>query len=209
MLKLNRRNFLQASGATVLLNRFNVSASPAGLVEAEASAFVRTNSEGESWTVGNALVEREVHFDPKLGLYTSSWRHKVTGTDFIESARRRARQGSEFSVSVDEVSLAGSSGGDWEFVSARTEKLTRSGECLTIQLRAKAKPLELALFYAVYDAHPVVQKWIAITNRGTSPVTLSHLSFESVTLRPGAPERVAGIGVLRLPAAGSILHWQG
>jgi len=46
------------------------------ILEAQTNgAFVRTNAEGKSWTVGNTLVEREIHFDPHDGLYTASWRH--------------------------------------------------------------------------------------------------------------------------------------
>ena len=89
---------------------------------------------------------------------------------------------------VDGDSLAGSNGSAWEFIEAKTEKLAPSGESLAINLRAKTKPIDVTIFYAVYDAHPVVQKWIAITNRGTDPVTLSHLSFESVTIAPGPPD---------------------
>ena len=52
----------------------------------------------------------------------------------------------------------------------------------------------MTVFYAVYDAHPVVQKWIAITNRGTAAVTLSHLSFESLSIAPGPPEVLQASG---------------
>ena len=40
----------------------------------------------------------------------------------------------------------------------------------------------------IYDNHPVVQKWIAITNLGTAPITLSHLTFESPSISPGPPD---------------------
>jgi alpha-galactosidase len=186
MIRFNRREFLQASTASVLLS--GISAANQAGNAASSEAFVRANADGQSFTIGNALVERDLRIDPELGLYTSSWRHKLTGTDFIESARRRSRQGSEFSVTVDGVPLVGSNGAAWEFVAAHSEKITPAGECLAIQLRAREHPLEVAVFYAVYDGHPVVQKWIAITNRGTAPVTLTHLAFESVTIRPGPPE---------------------
>ena len=66
MAKFNRREFMQASTASLALNRVKVSASTGSAIQAgeSATAFVRTNAEGESWTLGNALVEREIRFDP-------------------------------------------------------------------------------------------------------------------------------------------------
>ena len=83
MSRWNRREFIQASTSSLLLSSVKVSASagsPAG-TDDTAPAFVRTNDEGRSWTVGNAFVERQIHFDPEHGLQTASWRRlPPTGT---------------------------------------------------------------------------------------------------------------------------------
>lgn len=196
MTRLNRREFIQASAASFLLD--SAEAFPSHFSPANTSdtpkAFVRTNAEGKSWTVGNTLVEREIRFDPKLGLYTATWRHNVTGTDFMEAARKRGTKGEEFSVLVNGDSFAGSNGSAWELIEANIQKLTPSGESLAIHLRAKTKPTDVTIFYAVYDTHPVVRKWIAVTNRGTDPVTLSHLSFENVSIAPGPPDVLQASG---------------
>ena len=149
------------------------------------AASVGANAEGKSWTVGNTLVKREIRFDPRLGLYTESWRHLVTGTDFMNVAQAKNHWGPEFSFQVDADSFAGSSGSTWEFVEASTQRVAPSEELLTIKLKAKAKPLDVTVFYAVYEEHPVVRKWIAITNHSETPITLSHLSFEAVNVAPG------------------------
>ncbi|HMD85208.1 MAG TPA: glycoside hydrolase family 36 protein [Terriglobia bacterium] len=190
MIKWNRREFMQASTASLLLNGLKVSALNGGpdKVDGNDSAFVRTNDEGKSWTLGNALVEREIHFDPKLGLRTASWRHKVTGTEFMGAGGKWGPQGHEFSVLVDGDSFRGSNGSAWELIDAKTQKLTPSARSLIVNLRAKTKPVDVAIFYAVYDTHPIVQKWIAITNRGAAPVTLSHFIFESVGVAAGPPD---------------------
>ena len=44
------------------------------------SVLVRPGADGKSWTLGNALVERDVRFESQHGLETVSWRHIVTGT---------------------------------------------------------------------------------------------------------------------------------
>jgi alpha-galactosidase len=131
-------------------------------------------------------VEREICFDAKLGLHTVSWRHKVTGTDFMAALLSRGVKREEFSFMADADSFSGASE-SWDLIDARNQKLTPSGQLLTIHLRSKAKPIEITVSYAVYDAHPVVRKWIAIINRGNAPVALSHLRFESVAIAPGPP----------------------
>ncbi|HXJ96688.1 MAG TPA: alpha-galactosidase [Terriglobia bacterium] len=186
---LSRREFMQVSATSLLLD--GVKVPPSGDHSSgseDAKAFVRKNVAGKSWTVGNGLVEREIHFDPAEGLSTASWRHKVTGTDFMEEGRKRGSRGGEFSVLIDGDPLVGSKGSAWELVEASSQTLSPSGESLVINLRAKTKPLDVTIFYATYDGHAAVQKWIAINNRGTVPVTLSHLSFESVSLAPGPPD---------------------
>jgi len=149
------------------------------------SVYVRTGADGRSWTVGNTLVERAVRFDSQQGLHTVSWRHLVTGTDFMSAAGAHRAGGSEFAFQASADSFAGSDGSAWEFAGVDTQNLSPSGKVLTIKLRARAKPMEVAVSYAIYEEHPVVRKWIAITNRGESAVTLSHLSFETVSLAPG------------------------
>ena len=190
MIRLNRRDFMRASAVPLLLKTAKPSALPGAAAAADAGsvAFARTNSEGQSWTIGNALVEREIRFDSELGLHTESWRHKVTGTDFMETPRSRKNRGGEFSFWIDEAAFSGSHGSDWEFVDAATKQLTPSGQLLVLRLRAKTKPIEVTVYYAAYDAHPVVQKWIAITNRGNASATVSRLSFESLSIAPGPPD---------------------
>jgi alpha-galactosidase len=162
------------------------------------SSFVHPGTDGMSWTIGNALIEREIRFDPQEGLYTSSWRHKVTGTDFLKQAQADKRWGVEFAFHADNVVLAGRSKSAWTLVGAETRDARPSGKLLVVELEAKAKPLHVTAYYAVYDGHPVVRKWIAVTNRGPQPVTLSHLIFEGVNLQaapPGEQELLAYYGV--------------
>jgi alpha-galactosidase len=153
------------------------------------SVFVRTGADGQSWTIGNALVERQVQFDSQRGLQTASWRHLVTSADFMSPGGVHRSGGSEFSFEAGEDSFAGSNGPAWQFVGAETQSLAPSGKLLMINLRAKARPIEVAVFYAAYEGHPVVRKWIAITNRGDKEITLSHLCFEAANIAPG-PARV-------------------
>jgi len=161
--------------------------------------YVRTSADGRNWLIGNDLVERGIRFDPREGLSTTSWRHKVTGTDFMARARARNSFGNEFSFRADQTTLTGSTArseweilqgdeatasGGFEFQDAKVSDIAPNGRLLAIRLRSRSKPLEVTVFYAVYADHPAVQKWLAISNQGDATITLSHLAFEAVNLAP-------------------------
>jgi alpha-galactosidase len=150
---------------------------------------VKTGPDNQSWVVGNGLIERQIQFDAKIGLYTAAWRHILTGRDFIKPAQADSSRGAEFFFQADGARLAGS-GGAFDLIAAETRNLLPRGKLLEIKLKARTKPIEVSVFYAVYEGHPVIRKWIAITNRGTTPFTLSHLSFEAVPLRAGKPSEI-------------------
>jgi alpha-galactosidase len=192
MAKLNRREFMQASTASLLLDGIKVSASlvVSAKLDKFAPAFVRISDEGKSWTIGNSLVEREVCFDPKVGLYTKSWRHRVTERDFLSQSSQGARRGAEFSFQADGVQMAGtarSASPDFDWMGTEPCDVAPNGKLLEIRLKAKNQPLEVSVFYAAYSSHPVVRKWIAITNRGNQAVKLTHLAFEAVNLQAAPP----------------------
>jgi len=151
------------------------------------STYVKPGTDKSSWTMGNDLVEREIKFDASGGLYTSAWRHKVTGTDFMARAREGNRWGPEFYFDADGERLAGAWGKDFELVGGEVRDIAPAGKLLEIKLKARAKPLEVSVLYTVYDGHPVVRKWLAISNRGQAAITLTHLSFEALRLQAGAP----------------------
>jgi len=163
MIRWNRREFMQASTATLLSNHVKIPALPGRPAELDVAgaAFVHTNDDGNSWIVGNSLVERKIRFDAQQGLHTESWIHKVTGTDFMAECRKLGRQGHEFSISMDQDYLAGSNGSAWELVDAKTERLTPSGESLIIHLRAKTKPAEITVFYAI-SSKPLARRGRAL-----------------------------------------------
>lgn len=176
---------MRIAGVLVLPVLFGLSSMSAQTVP----AYVNPGSDNESWAVGNGLIERVIQFDAKTGLYTAAWKHKLTGTDFIKPVPDRNRQGAEFFFEADRDKLTGS-GGAFELIGAEIRDSPPGGKLLEIKLRARTRPIEVSVVYAVYQGHPVVRKWLTITNRGSSPFTLSHLAFEAVPLRAGKASEI-------------------
>lgn len=155
-----------------------------------SSSYVRTGADGGSWTIGNELVERQLHFDNASGLYTASWRSKKTTTDFMQDAVAHRRRGSEFAFVADGKHYTGSGGssqGRFDFRAASESATAPAGKELRLVLDSKDGRFRVTVHYAVYDGHPVVRKWIEITNLSGSRVTLSHLVFEAVNIAPAPP----------------------
>jgi len=96
----------------------------------DRSAYVRATTDGRTWTIGNDLVEREVCFEAQHGLYTESWRSKVTGTDFMKVAGRTEARGREFAFVADGQTYAGwgaGAGGGFELASQSIAEAAPSG----------------------------------------------------------------------------------
>ena len=188
MIRLNRREFMQASTASLLLESVKVSASPGSPAMADDTAFVHTNAEGKSWTVGNALVEREIHFDPEQGLHTASWLHKVTGTDFMETASKAEKPrwrvlglgGRRFSCGIERSCLGIHRSQDREAHAIRAITGHQvAGKNEADRRNHLLRRLRCASGRPKVDRHH--------QSRHIS-LTLSHLSFESLTIAPGPPD---------------------
>jgi alpha-galactosidase len=163
------------------------------------SAYAHVSSNGaaqKAWTIGNSLVERVVQFD-QHGFYTTSWRNKVTGTDFIRKTTARGLSqfpfGFEFSFQANGHTLRGAetvASSPWMLIGAEVRDVAPAGKRLEVRLMRESNPIEVVVSYAVYEGHPVIRKWLIITNRGSATVTLTRLAFEDAGLVPGKPDEM-------------------
>ncbi len=158
-----------------------------------APAYVRAEASGEtkSWAIGNGLVERTLKFSPARGLYTATFRHKVSGTDFLMKDESGTHPGAEFTFQADSENFSGATGGPsahFTLSGSQVKDLQPSGKVLEIALKGREKPLDVSVFYAVYAGHPVVRKWLSISNRGSQTIRLSHLVFEALNLMSAPPD---------------------
>ena len=148
------------------------------LLAVSAAAGAResyTRMGAAEWSLGNNLVERTIRFTAERGLCTTSWRHKLTGTEVIRGASCE-----EFSFQLGDRAISGRSG--FRLAGAASDDLS-NGKLLRVKLRGDGVDVEV--FYAVYDGHPAVRKWITVTNTGARSAVLRHLCFEQVAAAPG------------------------
>jgi alpha-galactosidase len=151
---------------------------------AAGAARVQAGLDGRSWVVANGLVERRVRFTDALGLHTEAFVRLASGTDFLKGPKDSPE--AEFGFRVDGEDVRGASRA-FAFVGGEVKEMRPGGRALVVRLRHREKPLEVTATYAVYEGHAVSRKWVAITNRGEKPVTLTSLAPEHLALAPGRP----------------------
>lgn len=157
---------------------------------ASAKSYVHVLNANERWEIGNDSVSRTLAFSSEHGLRTESLIYKPTGRDFTGYGRAHHRIGDEFNFRAGQKHI---SGGSVEFVKAETKDID-GGRVLRLDFTAKDKSLDISVFYAAYDGFSAIRKWIAITNRTASPITLTNLCFESLVAAPGTPAQLAVTG---------------
>ncbi len=137
----------------------------------------------QSWTLENDLVRRVVAFDPARGLSTSRLTLLATRREYA------GKEGpAEFSFLCNGQPCAANDG-QFELVDARTDAIA-GGKSLTVRLRSRKFPLEVAAVHRMYDGHPALRKHLLLRNTGTSTLLLTHLNVETLDLDLGPENEI-------------------
>jgi alpha-galactosidase len=132
----------------------------------------------QSWTIGNAQIERTIAFDPVAGLSTQRLTDLTTHTDFIVPEKLAKQPPAEFSFVGNGQMFAGA-GNQFQLVKADEHSLP-DGKSLTLVLRSKTIPFDVSVIYRVYNGHAAIRKWLVVRNIGFAPLRLTHLNIEAI-----------------------------
>ena len=136
----------------------------------------------QTWTIGNELIKRTIAFQPSAGLFTQQFSNLSTHAEF--TAPGKMRMGQEFSFLCNGHSCAGTNA-VFDLLGAHQAALP-NGKSLTIRLRHKELALEVAAVYRVYNGHPAIRKHLVLHNTGSSPLHISHLNIEAISIALGS-----------------------
>ena len=124
--------------------------------------FFVSSALSQSWTIGNAQIERKITFDPHPAYLRRS---SPISTHYLYIATEK-RLAAEFSFACNGETLTGASSA-FELVRADESKLA-DGTSLTIHLQSKSLPLEVSVVYRAYNGHPAIRKWLLLKNTGST-----------------------------------------
>src|SRR5512135_945639 len=138
-----------------------------------------------TWEIGSQHIRREIAFDPLVGLYTSHFLNRATGTDLIVQARAEERWAPEFDFRVNGERLM-SLGDSWQLISnTGVYPQADFAAQLVLRLHHRTLPVEAWVGYRC-DAHGIAKRcWIK--NTGSDPITITHLAMESLPIEIGSP----------------------
>ncbi|UWZ85914.1 alpha-galactosidase [Occallatibacter riparius] len=167
---VTRRELLQA-GAVLAAG---VVCGPSRLADAD---------QHETWSIGNALIRRDVAYAPGVGLYTTQIADLAAGTNLLGAVSDARALAAEFSLICDGQECR-SNGGVFQLVDTREDsgegKRTRA-----VRLRHIKLPLEVRAVYSVYDGHAAIRKHLVLKNTGTAPLKITHLQIDNLAFALG------------------------
>ena len=136
-----------------------------------------------TWKIGNALIQREVVYTAGLGLYSRQLLDLAPNSTLLEIGSDPRKEISEFSF-VCEGHECRSNGGVFELIESSETEIV-GGRSRVVRLRHAELPLEVSAIYKVYDGHAASRKRLQLKNTGTAPLTITHLSIDSLALALG------------------------
>ncbi|MHB0999215.1 MAG: alpha-amylase family protein [Armatimonadota bacterium] len=132
------------------------------------------NHEGNKWVFGTSSVERTVTLeDGKFIL--KSFKSKISGKVLGAGS-------DEFSVSVGDQRISGSSGG-WKLVDSRETEL-KNGE-LQLDITLQRDPIQITKSYVMHPKSSLIREWVSIKNIGSSPVNIKEPDFFRMSIISG------------------------
>jgi alpha-galactosidase len=138
-----------------------------------------------TWEIASQFVRRVIVFDPAGGLYTSHFVNLVTGADLLAKARAERRWTPEFDFRLNGERVT-SLGEMWELVEV-TDVYPQPNfpAQLVFHLRRHVRGLEVYVGYQCDMSGTNKRCWIK--NTDSHPVTLTHLTFETLPVEIGTP----------------------
>ena len=137
----------------------------------------------QAWSIGNALIRRDVAYAPGVGLYTTQIADVATGTNLLAAVADARRLAAEFSLLCDGQECR-SNGGVFELVDTR-EDSGQSKRTRVVRLRHSKLPLEVSAVYSVYDGHAASRKHLVLKNTGSTALKITHLQIDNLALALG------------------------
>lgn len=150
---------------------------------ARVQAQSTSDTDVQTWTVGNDRIERTITFRPGLGLLTEQLSDLVTHMSLIVPGKLQMNMGKEFSFRCNGHAYYGTGSG-FELLGADRSQLS-NGKSLKLRLRHQKLGLEVDTVYNIYKEQPAIRKHLVLRNIGANSLRFTHLTIEAIGLSLG------------------------
>jgi alpha-galactosidase len=140
----------------------------------------------QSWTLDNGTIRKTLEFTPEHGLEVTNWSDQTSNFNFV-SPEFAHRGYNEFQFTANDKNVSGKSA-DVSFTGAHEEHTADGTEHLDLTFASKRVALSVTVQYELAQGSPAVRQYLSITNTGTAPIVLRHMTVAAAAIAPG-PER--------------------
>lgn len=144
------------------------------------------------WALDNGVVRKTVSFSADHGLEATEWTDLQSNYNFISPAFLH-RSCNEFQVSVDGHTISGEPG-DVTLIGAHMETGSDGTAHLAIALSATQTKVQVVVHSELAKGQPAIRQFLTITNTGSVPVVLRHLTVSCGALVPGPEQDLIAFG---------------
>lgn len=146
----------------------------------------------ETLRLQNALLSRSILIGEDGAVATSSLKSLRTDKEFI-FGRADMPLSAEFSILWRDTWLQGHRPGQpQDFIVLRNSLRTEQPgiQQLELFLSDPDGNLQVEVHYEIYEDHPLVRKWISITNTSPTPGVLKQVAWEDLSIAAGSPSEL-------------------
>lgn len=137
--------------------------------------ILQAYSSDDALILGNVSLERRFRAVPGQPCVTTAFVNRLSGRDYLRPGGR------EFAFALDGRPLSG-----LDFALERTDLQLAPDRAVAVAHLAGPR-LSVEMHLVVYARHPVVRKWLVVTNRGDRNVSLTDFEWEELYLLVDTP----------------------
>ena len=144
------------------------------------------------WTLDNGVVRKVLKFTDDYGLEATQWTDLQSNHEFITPQSLHPAC-EEFAVEFDHQTVSGNAQ-DVRLTASQEGSLPDGTKTLELSFTGRHAPVLITVHYELGKSQPAIRQYLTISNTGTVPATLSHLTVSCEVLFPGPRHNLIAYG---------------
>ncbi len=154
--------------------------------------FAQNGLQQRQWTLDNGVVRKVLKFTDDYGLEATQWTDLQSNHEFITPQSLHPAC-EEFAVEFDHQTVSGNAQ-DVRLTASQEGSLPDGTKTLELSFTGRHAPVLITVHYELGKSQPAIRQYLTISNTGTVPATLSHLTVSCEVLFPGPRHNLIAYG---------------
>ena len=154
--------------------------------------FAQNGLQQRQWTLDNGVVRKVLKFTDDYGLEATQWTDLQSNHEFITPQSLHPAC-EEFAVEFDHQTVSGNAQ-DVRLTASQEGSLPDGTKTLELSFTGRHAPVLITVHHELGKGQPAIRQYLTISNTGTVPATLSHLTVSCEVLFPGPRHNLIAYG---------------